>query len=383
MSDPGRAAPGRWAASPSDPAPSDPRTLRRSGTRRRVAVAGLGLLLAAGTAVGVGLSPPRLRAVRVLGAQQMLEDPSVELRGAGSPWRSRVGATGAARGDRPAQASSTARSGSGAGLASPGRDLRQAIAVGASSGLSYRFEAWVRADGPRATGTLAATTRCATVERVETPFTVGRRWTLVSATLGARHADGCSLGVEVTAVSGAVLVDDAALTDVELANPSFELGRSGWRAGNHPESVTFEVAGPPVGDPADGLSVARLRSTLTGGSIAGDLVLDRSSEPFVAEVSARVRGSARAPRSATVPVTLAVFGLCGDLVTNSATNADIGGSWQTVAVRFRMSAAQEKRLIVPFADPCVLRVEIYVQRADETVEIDALSLRRTSVPTRR
>ena len=111
------------------------------------------------------------------------------------------------------------------------------------------------------------------------------------------------------------------------------------------------------------------------------MTLDRSTEPFAAELRLLVRSS---PVGAigTVPVTVALWGRCPGYDENANVKVSAGRDWAPVTVKFRFSSAVERDLIRPSGDPCFLQPEIYLEQAGTLVDVDAVRIDRTTVALR-
>ena len=333
----------------------------RAGFRTPLLAVAIGLAVIAGIAVNPGSAgvPPSAQ------PGQLLQDGSFELRAA-SPWT-------AVRGG-------AARTGNGAALVSPSHRAIQDVPVAGTDGHSYRAEAWVRGPG---TGRLVMTTRCPRPEAQATAIRPSTEWHLVSATLDTAHAAACSLGVRFESTSGTISVDDVAIVDETLRNGSFEGGVADWVATNSSDgrrsaavSSVTDVSAP------DGTHLARVSSSVANGSIRTAMTLDRSTEPFAAELRLLVRSSP-VGGIGTVPVTVALWGRCPGYDENANVKVSAGRAWAPVTVKFRFSPAVERDLIRPSGDACFLQPEIYLEQAGTLVDVDAVRIDRTTVALRR
>ncbi len=335
-------------------------------------------VIGASTLIGVGLNPQAALVPRENEPGQLLQDGSFELRGAAAPWT----ANGNGKG----------RSGTRSATVTPGHPADQNVPVAGVDGHSYRFDAWIRGLG---VGQIVVGTRCPHPESQATSVRANQTWQHVSVTLAARHASACSLGVRVEGTSGAFSVDDAALTDQELHNGSFEAGVIGWTpTGTSPSAQSPTIESPSVEFTSvedrlapDGTHVARIRSLRVNGSVKTVVPLDLATEPFEATLSLVMR---RAPSVAgagsstgAVPVTVALWGRCPGHDANANVQVDAGPQWAEVRVRFRFSAVVERTLIRPSGEPCELQPEIYLKRAGTSVDLDAVSVSRRTVAIRR
>ena len=328
-------------------------------------------VIGASVLIAVGLNPEAAQIPRENEPGQLLQDGSFELRGASTPWT----AHGTGKG----------RTGTRSATVTPGHPAGQNVPVAGVDGHSYRFDAWIKGRGA---GQIVVATRCPHPESQATSVRANDAWQHVSATLEARHASACSLGVRVEGTSGAFSVDDGALTDQQLHNGSFEAGLIGWT----PTAATIE--GPSVEIESvvdqlapDGTHVARIRSLRANGSVKTVVPLDRATEPFEATLSLVMRRApsvaGAAPSTGAVPVTVALWGRCPGHDAHANVQVDAGPKWTEVRVRFRFSAVVERTLIRPSGEPCELQPEIYLKRAGTSVDLDAVSVSRRTVAIRR